>query len=246
MLATNNLQPVILFIDADSAMQVAINTQYLKTITKHCIFHIHQNLVKKIKKKLHGNGIELRLKDETKYSRLQEFNMNPTAGLSYISNTIFKKVDDMYKKYMTPNSLALQRKQILESLLYRVLIQDMNNIDLVVPYYDIGFMEDDYEEPKILLSMALQNCSESKVKEIWKALNLAITNSSNKVFEELLQDFIKQQLSVQNENNEHIEHEIDVSKISNPTRYKSKSRSANKRYLSSIENHSKKYANSSS
>ncbi|CAG8560827.1 21445_t:CDS:2, partial [Rhizophagus irregularis] len=29
-----------------------------------------------------------------------------------------------------------------------------------------------------------------------KALNLAITNGSNKVFEKLLQDFIKQQLSV--------------------------------------------------
>ncbi|CAG8749160.1 2381_t:CDS:1, partial [Rhizophagus irregularis] len=53
-----------------------------------------------------------------------------------------------------------------------------------------------------------------------KALNLAITNGSNKVFEELLQDFIKQQLSVQNENNEQIEHEIDVSKISNLARHK--------------------------
>ncbi|GBC53442.2 uncharacterized protein OCT59_004039 [Rhizophagus irregularis] len=56
-----------------------------------------------------------------------------------------------------------------------------------------------------------------------KALNLAITNGSNKVFEELLQDFIKQQLSVQNENNEQIEHEIDVSKISNLARHKGKS-----------------------
>ncbi|PKY63247.1 hypothetical protein RhiirA4_334961, partial [Rhizophagus irregularis] len=53
MLATNNLQPVILFTDADPAMQVAISTQYPKTITRHCVFHIHQNLVKKIKKKLH-------------------------------------------------------------------------------------------------------------------------------------------------------------------------------------------------
>ncbi|CAB5378987.1 unnamed protein product [Rhizophagus irregularis] len=79
-----------------------------------------------------------------------------------------------------------------------------------------------------------------------KALNLAITNGSNKIFEELLQDFIKQQLSIQNENNEQIEHEIDVSKISNPARYKGKSRPANKRYLLSIENHFKKYANSSS
>ncbi|CAB5217377.1 hypothetical protein RhiirA5_433869 [Rhizophagus irregularis] len=62
-----------------------------------------------------------------------------------------------------------------------------------------------------------------------KALNLAITNSSNK-----------------NENNKQIEHEIDISKISNPARYKGKSRPANKRYLLFIENHFKKYANSSS
>ncbi|CAB5390286.1 unnamed protein product [Rhizophagus irregularis] len=49
-----------------------------------------------------------------------------------------------------------------------------------------------------------------------------------------------------NENNKQIEYEIDVSKISNPARHKGKSKTANKRYLLSIENYSKKYANSSS
>lgn len=53
MLITDNLQLVILFTDADLVMQVAINIQYPKTITRYCIFHIHQNLVKRIKKKLY-------------------------------------------------------------------------------------------------------------------------------------------------------------------------------------------------
>jgi len=215
MLATGNLQPVVIFTDGDPAMQVAISTQYSETIVRHCAFHIRQNLIKKVKKKLHdkwdtfvadfyvlrnslvvsdfdhrweelmnkypeikgycervlyptkecwayaftkrtfsanthstqrvesinriikleansGNtlyelqaGIELRLKDEAKYAKLQEFrNMNPTTGLPNISNTIFKGVDNMCKKYLMPNSLALQQKQILESLLYRVLLQE--------------------------------------------------------------------------------------------------------------------------
>lgn len=65
-------------------------------------------------------GIELRLKDEAKYASFQEFrNMNPTTGLPHVSGTIFKSVDDTCKKYLTQNSLALQRKQMLESLLYR-------------------------------------------------------------------------------------------------------------------------------
>lgn len=222
MLATDNLQPVIIFTDADPAMQVAISTQYPETIVRHCAFHIRQNLIKKVKKKLRekwddfisdfyvlrnslveidfedrwkdlmnkfpeikeycervlystkecwayaftkrtfsanthstqrvesinrviklevnsGNtlyelraGIELRLKDEAKYARLQEFrNMNPTTSLPNICNTIFKSIDDMCKKYITPNSLALQRKQIIESLLYRAILQDEIETNLV-------------------------------------------------------------------------------------------------------------------
>src|SRR5581483_6695805 len=53
MLATGNLQPVVIFTDGDPAMQVAISTQYSETIVRHCAFHIRQNLIKKVKKKLH-------------------------------------------------------------------------------------------------------------------------------------------------------------------------------------------------
>ena len=54
------------------------------------------------------SGIELRLKDEAKYSRLQEFwNTNPITGMPLVFNTIFNPVDGICKKYLIPNSLAL-------------------------------------------------------------------------------------------------------------------------------------------
>ncbi|CAG8651513.1 16024_t:CDS:2 [Gigaspora rosea] len=197
--ATNNLQPATIFTDADPAMQVALSNKYPNTTVRHCAFHIQQNLVKKLKRKLNnkwdkfisdfytlrnslivsefdrywiglmddypevqaycewvlyptkeswahaftkrsfsanthstqrvesinrviklevnsGNslyqlqsGIELRLKDEDKYAKFQEFrNINLTTGLPYVSNIIFKRINDLCKKYLTPNSLALQ------------------------------------------------------------------------------------------------------------------------------------------
>src|SRR5215469_11992615 len=43
----------------------------------------------------------------------------------------------------------------------------------------MGFMEDDYEEPQTLLNMALKDCSESTVNEIWEVKHLqATTNHS--------------------------------------------------------------------
>ncbi|CAG8517288.1 10550_t:CDS:2 [Scutellospora calospora] len=50
--------------------------------------------------------------------------MNSTTGLPHVSNTIFKEIDNMCVKYLIPNLLALQWKQILESLLYRSLLCD--------------------------------------------------------------------------------------------------------------------------
>ncbi|CAB5180119.1 unnamed protein product [Rhizophagus irregularis] len=144
------------------------------------------------------SGIELRLKDEAKYSRLQEFcNMNPTTGMSQVSNTIFKSVDEICKKYLTPNSLALQRKQIVEALLYRTWIKETSNIVLQDEnWYSTGFMEDDYEEPQILLDMALKDCSDGIVKEIWEVKHIQIPSRwyseeglmiAEKVFEKSVQ-----------------------------------------------------------
>ncbi|CAB5360432.1 unnamed protein product [Rhizophagus irregularis] len=265
------------------------------------------------------SGIELRLKDEAKYARWQEFcNMNPTTGMPRVSDTIFRNVDEICKKYLTPNSLALQRKQMVESLLYRTWIKEVENIYLLDSNrYDEGFVEDDYEEPQILINMALEACLNGIVNEIWefniklipsrwyskeglsvmdkiqensiqliqdgeqrtgtfytlniirgqevynefiknldskkeifgreiglckKALNLAIASNSHQVFENLLQQFIEQQtVSLSAQDDDLTE---EVLSISNPIQHKGKGRPANKRYLSAIENHSNRNANS--
>ncbi|CAG8539090.1 27710_t:CDS:2, partial [Racocetra persica] len=81
--------------------------------------------------------IELWLKDEAKYASFQKFrNMNPTTGLSHVSDKIFKSVDNTYKNKLNSTN------------------QKQN--------YDIGFIEEDYEKPQILLDMALEDCTGGK------------------------------------------------------------------------------------
>ncbi|CAG8459685.1 4064_t:CDS:2, partial [Racocetra persica] len=82
--------------------------------TKNDALALYKSLVRLQQKnpnwyfKVDFEGIELRLKDKAQYARLQEFkNMNSTTGLPYVSNIIFKNIDKMCKKYLTPNSLAL-------------------------------------------------------------------------------------------------------------------------------------------
>ncbi|CAG8730184.1 22560_t:CDS:1, partial [Cetraspora pellucida] len=100
----------------------------------------------------------------------QEFwNMNPTTGIFRVSNTISNSIDEILKKYLTPNSLALQRKQMMESLLYRVRINELKDISITMQnsdQYNEGFLEDDYEEPQILINMALEDCLEDVLSEI--------------------------------------------------------------------------------
>ncbi|CAG8712938.1 22600_t:CDS:2 [Dentiscutata erythropus] len=43
--------------------------------------------------------------------------------------------------------------------------------------YDIGFIENDYEELQVLLNMALEDCSESKVNEIWEVKYIQSTTN---------------------------------------------------------------------
>ncbi|RIA97597.1 hypothetical protein C1645_813832 [Glomus cerebriforme] len=60
----------------------------------NCIIKMEANLDSSLCQ-LHS-GIELHLKNEAKYSRLQEFcNMNSTAEMSLVSNIIFKSIDEI-------------------------------------------------------------------------------------------------------------------------------------------------------
>ncbi|CAG8532253.1 17948_t:CDS:2, partial [Racocetra fulgida] len=79
------------------------------------------------------------------------------------------------------------------------------------------------------------------------ALNIAITNGSNKTLEDILQQFIDEQISVQNENisEQELNQENDEFSISNTHQHKSKGRPANKRYLMAIEENNSKNSSSS-
>ncbi|CAB5181662.1 unnamed protein product [Rhizophagus irregularis] len=203
------------------------------------------------------SGIELRLKDEAKYARWQEFrNMNPTTEMPRVSDTIFRNVDEICKKYLTPNSLALQRKQMVESLLYRTWIKEVENIYLLDSNrYDEGFVEDDYEEPQILINMALEACSNDGEQRTGTFYTLNIIRG-----QEVYNEFIKNldskkeifgrgiglckkalNLAIATQDDDLTE---EVLGISNPIQHKGKGRPANKRYLSAIENRSNRNANS--
>ena len=65
--------------------------------------------------------IQLQLDKEERFERLEEqVNQNPTVGLPNIIERYFKRIDSIIKKYLTPQVLKTQRRQMNESLLYRV------------------------------------------------------------------------------------------------------------------------------
>ncbi|CAB5371027.1 unnamed protein product [Rhizophagus irregularis] len=65
--------------------------------------------------------IQLQLDKEEKFERLEEqVNQNPTVGLPNVIKRYFKRIDSIIKKYLIPQVLKIQRRQMNESLLYRV------------------------------------------------------------------------------------------------------------------------------
>ncbi|CAG8787153.1 20129_t:CDS:2 [Gigaspora margarita] len=173
-LATGNLQLVIIFTDADLAMQVQEYCDRVLYSTKECWAYafMKHKFLSNTHSTQRAERIELRLKDKAKYARLKEFcNMNPTTGLPNVSNTIFKGIDGMCKKFLTTNSLALQRRQMFESLLYRTFLCT-NESDII-----INQAKDDYEEPQILLKMALEDCYGFNVTEIWEVKHIQSTTN---------------------------------------------------------------------
>ncbi|PKY62769.1 hypothetical protein RhiirA4_489854, partial [Rhizophagus irregularis] len=50
----------------------------------------------------------------------EQVNQNPTVGLPNVIERYFKRIDGIIKKYLTPQVLKIQRRQMNESLLYRV------------------------------------------------------------------------------------------------------------------------------
>ncbi|CAG8731399.1 24568_t:CDS:2 [Cetraspora pellucida] len=48
-------------------------------------------------------------------------------------------------------------------------------------YFKIDFEEDDYKEPQILLDIALENCAEGSINEIWKNVSSIRKDCEHKV-----------------------------------------------------------------
>ena len=64
--------------------------------------------------------IQLQLDREEKFEWLEEqIHQNPTVGLPSITDRYFKRVDLMIKKYLTPQVLKMQHRQMSKSLLYQ-------------------------------------------------------------------------------------------------------------------------------
>ncbi|CAG8500400.1 16358_t:CDS:2 [Racocetra persica] len=241
-LATGNLQP-----------KVQEYCDHVLYLTKECWAYVFT------KRKFSANTHSTQcIENEAKYTKLQEFwNMNPTASLLNVSNMIFKNIDDMYKKYLTQNSLVLQQKQILE--------------------------KDDYEKLQILLNMALENCTESQlipfrwysgegllIFDTSQELSIQVIKDNNRplqtetfqVLEKIRGQEINNRDAIKSDSKkatysrglELCKKALDMAMmsssngvlkefmISNPIQYKDKGHPSSKRYLLAIENHGTKNA----
>lgn len=86
--------------------------------------------------------IQLQLDKEEQFERLEEqSHQNPTVGLPNIVNRLFKRINIIIKKYLTPRVLKLQHRQMNESLLYRTKrIEDWEDLlDREVCYHLLLF-----------------------------------------------------------------------------------------------------------
>ncbi|CAI2192189.1 14823_t:CDS:2 [Funneliformis geosporum] len=168
---TEGLQPAIRFIDADPAMQVTISNKYPETILNNKwddfigeFYALRNSLVVS---DFENRWAELMIKFPIFYANTHS--TQRVERMPQVSSTIFKPIDEICKKYLTPNSLALQQKQMVEAFLYKTLFKEIRNMVLQDKnQYNIGFVEDDYEKPQILLDMTLKDCSNGFVKKIWK------------------------------------------------------------------------------
>ncbi|CAG8610979.1 9589_t:CDS:2, partial [Cetraspora pellucida] len=192
-LATNGLQPTIIFTDADSVMQVAITNEYPEAIVRHYAFHIRQNLVKRLKKKLNNRWDNFisdfyTLRNSFVVSDFDrhwiELMNNYSEVQSYCDRVLYSTKEcwayAFMKRKFSANTHLTQRVECINHIIKleansgSSLCQLQAGIDLSLLHnnelnvsasqqldHKVGFIEDDYKEPQILLNMALEDCSDS-------------------------------------------------------------------------------------
>ncbi|CAB5181640.1 unnamed protein product [Rhizophagus irregularis] len=89
--------------------------------------------------------IQLQFDKEEKFERLEEqVNQNPTIGLPNVIERYFKRIDGIIKKYLTPQVLKIQRRQMNESLLY--CVKKIENWEHLLERKALNFDEKTNEE----------------------------------------------------------------------------------------------------
>ncbi|CAG8682433.1 22818_t:CDS:2, partial [Racocetra persica] len=115
-------------------------------------------------------GIEKQIENEAKCQRESEYrNQLPSVGLPTIHSTFFSQINEILKKHLTFEALACQRLQISQSCLYHpykinnLTFNQNDNLE-----YTAGFLENDYQEGRILLSSMLKLVKTQNIGEIWQ------------------------------------------------------------------------------
>ncbi|CAG8572858.1 11974_t:CDS:2, partial [Gigaspora rosea] len=107
-------------------------------------------------------------------------NSIPTHQVPLIVESIFPKVFEILRSYLTPHILAVQQQQIIESLLYKVQLRQNDDIQALQEAtqldYDSGFLEDELHRPQISIMTLIKNIEPNEIVEIWELMGLAAQN----------------------------------------------------------------------
>ncbi|CAG8746529.1 4732_t:CDS:2 [Dentiscutata erythropus] len=111
-IATNEITSKTIYSNADPAMDTALQNIWPHTHHSHCIFHMNNNFIKKIKPSWVNNSMNIIdffvvlginwLNEEANYARINEQkNTNPTIGLPHVMNKYFSTIDSLIQEYLT-------------------------------------------------------------------------------------------------------------------------------------------------
>ncbi|CAG8753034.1 1630_t:CDS:2 [Cetraspora pellucida] len=112
------------------------------------------------------------LDNEAKWARHNSYlNSVPTNQAPSIVESVFQKVVEILKLYITPHILAVQQQQVIGSLLYKVQLRQKDDIQENTQLdYDNGFLEDELDRPQISIMALIKDIDSSEVVEIWEVM----------------------------------------------------------------------------
>ena len=110
-------------------------------------------------------AIECELDKESQYIRMNDYyGSNPSVGLPSIYKTIFKELDSVLQANLLPIPLSIQRAQMNQSLLYRVNLILINQVEDDGSVS--GILERSYDVSQIHLQELLNDISYNDITEL--------------------------------------------------------------------------------